>query len=88
MPRTNIITVGCRVEGKFGELVDNPNQTPQANGKQKRRVRRHATGTVIEAAAQRKWKVRLDYNNQVETVAATAMRVIAFGVGLPPNEVS
>ena len=77
------IQVGDRVAGKIGELVENPNKTLLPNGKQRRRLRLQATGTVVEAAGLRKWRVRLDHNNKIVTISTAAIKKIEANVGLP-----
>ena len=72
MPHINIIQAGCRVCGKIGELVDNPNQNLLPNGKRKRRVRREATETVIDAHGPKRWNVRLDSNNTIAPIYSQA----------------
>ena len=83
MVRDNTIRVCCRVLGKIGDLVDNPNQTPLPNGKQRRRVWLLATGTVVRSLDYRKWQVRLYTNNKLIPVAAMSVRVIDDSEGLP-----
>ena len=77
------IRVGCRVSGKIGELVDNPNTDPLANGRKRRRVRLQATGVVIGSAGLCKWNVRLDSNNKIVPVASNIIKVIDDAAGLP-----
>ena len=79
----NTIQVSCWVSGTIGNLVDNPNQTPLLNGKQRRRVRSEATGTVVRLLEHRKWEVRLNTNIKLVPVAATAVIVIGNDEGLP-----
>ena len=83
MVRSNAIRTGCRVSGKIGELVDNPNQAPLPNGKKRRRVRSLATGTVLHSIDHRKWEVRLEYNGKVVQIASSAMKVIESEAGIP-----
>ena len=87
MPCINIIQAGCRVRGKIGELVDNPSQALLPNGKKKRRVRREATGTVIDAYGPRRWNVRLDSNNTIVPIYSQALFVIDELVAVPLDEV-
>ena len=77
------IRVGCRVSSKIGELVDNPDSTLLGNGKKRRRVRLRATGVVVAPDGLRKWKVRLDHNNNVVSMSSTTLKVIEETAGLP-----
>ena len=87
MPCINIIQAGWRVCGKIGELVDNPNQTLLPNGKKKIRVRREATGTVINAHGPKLWNVILDSNNTIVPIYSQALFVIDELVVVPLDNV-
>lgn len=78
-----MIWVGCCISGNIEELVDNPNQTLLSNRKQSWWVQIKAIGTVLRSLDHWKWKVRLNYNNELVLVSATSVRVIDGKEGLP-----
>ena len=89
MPRENKIKPGCRVTGRFGELIDPPGGIGiNINGKKKRRVRREVHGTVVIATAHRKWNVRFDHDGQLREVSANSLRVVddISGVDIDHNK--
>ena len=81
----NSIVPGCRVCGRFGELVDRaPGDEVNANGKRKRRVWREVYGTVVGSCGLRKWQVRFDHNGEVKTdISSNQLRVVDSTVGVP-----
>ena len=82
--RTSIaIRVGCRVSGRIGELIENPDPTPTATGRKRRRVKRLCTGVVVSSLGLRKWSIRLDHNNTIVPAATGVLKVIDEDAGLP-----
>ena len=60
------ITLGCRVLGIFGDLIDlSGGPSVNLNGKKKRRVWRVVYGTVVALSGLHKWQVRFDHNNEI-----------------------
>ena len=83
MSTINSVGPGTRIEGKFGSLIVNPNPTP---GKKSRRVRQHATGTVIKAVDRRTWQVKRDQDGELVEVKTYNVRLIDKLAGVPVNE--
>ena len=80
MSNSSHISVGCRVEGAFGPLVDNPN--PKA----KRRVRERVCGTVIKAVDQRRWEIVSNIDGEIKTISSNALKVVTDEFGVPLYE--
>ena len=84
MPRLSAnVRVGCRVSGRIGELVDNPDQIPTPSGRRRRRVKRLCTGEVVSSIGLRKWSVRLDHNNTIVPANTNMLTIIDSVAGLP-----
>ena len=79
-PPPKRITVGCRVKGKIGELVPNPDCPKE------QKVRSHGTGTVVEALGRHKWRVKTDYDGTYLTGTSRTLVVIDESFGIPANE--
>lgn len=79
------ITAGCRVLGRFGDLIDPPGgPSVDSNGKKKRRVRRVVYGTVVASSGLRKWRVRFDHNNEIrENLSSNQLKVVDNIEGVP-----
>ena len=90
--RSNIITIGCRVSGKFGELIDPPGGSgvttnPDGSAKKRRRVRAQILGTVVRSSGYRKWEFRFDTDNSVRVVSSHSLTVVQHAdVGIPLGE--
>ena len=80
MSNSSHISVGCRVEGAFGPLVDNPNP------KVKRRVRERVCGTVIKAVDQRRWEIVSDIDGEIKIITSNALKVVPDEFGVPLYE--
>ena len=78
MPRGMKITLGCRVSGRFGELVDPPEGTDvNPNGKRKRRVRMFIYGTVVGSDEYHKWSVRFDHDGTIRNgISSNQLKVV------------
>ena len=84
MPRSReAIRVGCRVSGRLGDLVENPDQTRTPSGRRRRRVKSLRTGVVVSSSGLRKWSIRLDHNNTIVEAPTSVLKVIDNVVGLP-----
>ena len=83
VPKKNRIKIGCRVFGKFGPLIPNPNSKP---GKKSRRVRSEASGTVVSANAYKYWNVLSDVDGAVHKVSCGCIRIVDSRVGVPLDE--
>ena len=80
---TSRISVGCRVIGSHGPLIENPN--PNA----KRRIRQPVTGTVICASGPHVWDVQFDHDGVVKAgISSRSLKIVQEGSGIPLNEIS
>ena len=82
------ITAGCRVSGRFGELIDPPGGPGalNANGKRKRRVRQIVYGTVVSSCGLRKWGVRFDHSGEIKNdISSNQLKVVNSTEGVPIN---
>ena len=79
----NKITVGSRVKGKFGPLIQNPNAVA---GKPNRRVRDYAVGTVVAAVDRLNWAVRCDHDSVLRNLRSSQLQMADDIFGLPLDE--
>jgi len=84
------IVAGCRVSGRFGELIDYaPGEDTDANGKKKRRIRREVYGTVVASCGLQKWQVHFDHNGEVKNnVSSTQLKVVDDTAGIPISAIT
>ena len=75
---------GMRVSGKFGVLIANPNAKP---GKESRRVRTNATGTIVKAVDQITWQIRRDQDGKLVKAKTKGLQKINNLVGVPVNKI-
>ena len=77
----NCISVGWRVMGSHGLLIENPNPNV------KRRIWQPVTGTVIRASGPHVWNVQFDHDGKVKTgVSLRAIKIVSEDSGIPLNE--
>lgn len=73
------ITIGQRVSGSFGPLVDNPDPS------KKRKVRTRLYGYILEESGSKHYKVQFD-DGQTLAVASNSLRIERAAANLPPSE--
>ena len=69
------VEVGCRVEGYFGEFIEavEPN---------KKRKREKSFATVVEAAGEKKWLIRVDADGSPRVVSLRSIKVVDDDCGV------
>ena len=69
------VEVGCRVEGNFGDFIE-------AAEPNKKRKRGKSFATVVEAAGEKKWMIRLDANGHLRQVGSRSIKVVDDDCGV------